>query len=225
MRERLGFSLEEVAVAADVPAARLHEWEISGEVPAAAAPFVLGGLRRLERDARAAPPARYPTRDGSPSPDTPTTGQGLVARAVAYGDELRGWRQSAYRGAFYLLCVSLFGLFALLALAFLQLDFGYVMYAAGLVLLMGATGAAGGGAHHATAPLRERGPAGRLLAGLTVSYAALAVLLGMIAVGHAAFAFEWLDPALAARATSPTGAAAWIALGAVTGAAIAREAR
>lgn len=223
MRERLGFTLEQVAVAADIPAPRLREWEISGEIPASAAPYVRGALRRLERDALRAAQARA-WANGTEPPST-WAEDGLVARAVSFGDGLRGWRAPAYWGAFCLVCVSVFGVVALLGLSVLNLDFGYALYAAGLVMLMAAGGAAGGLAHHLTAPLRTRGSAGRLAAGVLVAYAALAALLGALALGHAAFAFEWLDPELAARAVSREGLAAWAALGLLAGAALARETR
>lgn len=216
-RERLGFSLQDVAVAADVPVPRLHEWEETGEIPLRAAPYVLGAIRRLERDrmgAAASPRRVSPAPAGEP---------GLVARAVAFGNRLDGWRASVYWGAFLLLCVSLFGVFALLTLAAVDRDAGHVLYAMGLMVLLAAGGAAGGLAHHAAAPLRRRSRTGRLVAGLLVAYAGLGTILGLLSVGHYAFAFEWLAPELAARATQPAGIGGWLALGVVVGAAIARE--
>lgn len=219
-RERLGFSLQEVAVAADVPVPRLRQWEETGEVPLRAAPYVLGAIRRLDRDrARAAAPPPDPAWPYGAAPAEP----GLVARAVAFGNTLRGWRASAFWGAFPLICVSLFGVFTLLALAAMDRDAGHVLYAAGLVLLLAAGGAGGGLAHHATASLRRRGRPGRYLAGLVVAYAGLAVVMCLLSAGHYAFAFEWLAPEWAALATQPRGIGACLALGALVGAAIARE--
>lgn len=259
-REKLGFSLEQVAVAADVPMPRLRAWEEADQIPAAAFRDVAQALRRMARDAAegrvrpvlrsgvpaaaeprtgllsrwrpgAAPPpglreAEFPVPSALPAAEGPPFAEaGLVARAIALGRRMDGWRASAYWGAFYLVCVSLFGMFALLALAALSLDAGYALYAVGLVALMAAAGAAGGVAHHAAGPLRRRGRAGRHLAGMLVAYAGLGTGLVLLAAGHLAVEFEWLDPEMAARALSPLGAAAWVALGALLGTVLARETR
>lgn len=219
-RERLGFSLQDVAVAADVPVPRLHRWEETGEIPLRAAPYVLGAIRRLERDRARAASAPPPARSVMEPPGEP----GLVARAVAFGNTLHGWWASAFWGAFLLVCVSLFGVFVLLVLAATDRDAGYALYALGLVVLLAAVGTVSGLAHHATEPLRrQRGP-GRYAAGLLVAYAGLTALLGLLAAGHYAFAFEWLEAEMAARATRPEAIAAAVALGTLVGLAIAREA-
>lgn len=112
----------------------------------------------------------------------PTTG-GLLARFVALGLSLQGWKKSAFLGAGVLLMLGGIGVPILLVIAVVHREVTFASAAFGLLLLLVVSGAAGGIVHHLTAPLRSgSGPVGHYASWVLTVMGYLAAVLAMLTV-------------------------------------------
>lgn len=110
-----------------------------------------------------------------------------LKRAFGILDRLDGWQQSAFAGALILLMMGGVGVPFLLGAAVLQQDPSFVAAAAGLFVVLVASGAAGGIVFFWTAPLRARGEPGRYLAWIVTVYGYLAAVAVLAAIGSLLF--------------------------------------
>lgn len=155
----------------------------------------------------------YAQRHVPPAP----LGGGIFRTTLALLDRLPGWRRSAATGSLVVLAIGGIGVPFLLLTGVIRGDLTRILCAFALLLVLLASGAAGGIVHYLTAPLRQHGRIGHYTGWILTVYGYLAAALGFLFLGATALGPRWGDSRTVEMLSDPLGVIIFLAVGTLFG--------